>query len=159
MASFLSLSKPRTTILVGFSDYYRLPSVSICGVPVHSNLAQAIVYEISKHRLLHYWADWKLTHMKDWDVIEFSPFEQSRDKTAVHMLHFITKCMSNTLSTMAILQWQGYASTNLCPCCGTVPETIQHIYQCNHEVSWGRWTASVYALQKWLETQNMDPNK
>ena len=43
MVLFLNLPALRTTIAVGLSDPYGLPSVSICGVPVHSNIAQAIL--------------------------------------------------------------------------------------------------------------------
>ena len=32
------------------------------------------------------------------------------------------------------------------------------MYQYTHEGSHGRWTASVYALRKWLETWNTDPD-
>ena len=157
MASLLILPAPRTTIAVGFSDPYGLPSVSIRGVPVHSNIAQYIVYKISKHRILQYWVGWKITHMADWEGINLTPFEREWDRTIVHMSHFIMKCMSNTLSTMTILQQWGYASTNLYQRCGTVLETMHHMYQCIHEGSRGRWTASVEVLRKWLETRNIDP--
>ena len=86
--------------------------------------------------------------MEDWEVINIAPFEQAQDSTTVYMLLFIMKFMSNTLSTMILLQQRGHESTNLCPRCGTVPETMYYMYQCNHEVSCGRWTTSVYALQK-----------
>ena len=59
---------------------------------------------------------------------------------------------------MTILQQQGHATTNLCPCCGVTPETIQHIYQCTREGSRYRRTASVNALRKWLKACNMDPD-
>ena len=45
MALSLSSPAPITTIVVGLSDPYGLPRISIHGVPVHSNLAQTIVYE------------------------------------------------------------------------------------------------------------------
>ena len=57
MASFQLSPETRNTISVGLSYPYGLPSVSICRVPVHSNLAQSIEYEISKCRLLQYWDD------------------------------------------------------------------------------------------------------
>ena len=66
MASFLPSPETRTTIAVGFSDAYGLPSVSILRVPVPSNLSQSIVYEISKPWLFQYWVDWNLTHMSEW---------------------------------------------------------------------------------------------
>ena len=59
------------------------------------------------------------------------------------MSQFITKWISNTLYTMDILQQQGHASTNLCPWCGTVPETIYHLYRWTHEGSLNRWTVSL----------------
>ena len=114
MASFLRLPAPRTSLAVGFSYLYGLPSLSIRGVPVHSNLAQSTVYDISKHRLLQYLFDQKLTHMEDWEEIYLSPFEQAWDRTTAHMSHFITKFMRNSLSTMTIIQEQDHASTNLC---------------------------------------------
>ena len=40
--------------------------------------------------------------MINWEVIGLKPFEQSRGRTTVHIAHFITKFMSNTLSTMTI---------------------------------------------------------
>ena len=104
MASLLSSSEPRTTISIGFSDPYGLPIVSICGVPVHSNIYQATVYEISKHWILQYWVDRKLTQMEYWEGSDLTKFEQAWDRTTVHMSHFITKCRSNTLYTMKILQ-------------------------------------------------------
>ena len=42
MESFLLSSATKNTIVVGFTNPYGLPSVSICGVPIHSNLAQYI---------------------------------------------------------------------------------------------------------------------
>ena len=42
--------------------------------------------------------------MADWEVINLSPFEQAQYRTTVHKSHFITKFISNTLSTMEILQ-------------------------------------------------------
>ena len=74
------------------------------------------------------------------------------------MSHFIKKCMSNTLPTMPILQRQGNATTNLCPCCGVTPEIIKHIYQFTHEGSHNTWTALVDALRKYLEARNTDPD-
>ena len=76
--------------------------------------------------------------------------------TTSHMVKFITKCMSNTLSTMAILQRRGHAKTNLWPRYGLDPKTIQHLYQCTHEGRSGIWTASVDTLSKWLEAWNTD---
>ena len=72
------------------------------------------------------------------------------------MAHFFTKCMSNTLPTMTILQLQVHATTNLLPRCGITPETIKHLYQCSHKGSRGRWAELVDALQKFLEDQNAD---
>ena len=54
MASLLIYPEIRNTLAVGLSYPYRLPSASITGVPVHSNLAQIIAYEISKLQLLQY---------------------------------------------------------------------------------------------------------
>ena len=51
--------------------------------------------------------------MADWDESDLSPHEQSLDMNTVHMLQFITKCMSNTLSTMKIIQLWVHASTKL----------------------------------------------
>ena len=104
MESFLVSQETRNTIAVEFSDTYALPSVSICGVPVHSNLAQYIAYENYKFRMLKYWANRNLTHMADWEVIYLTSFKQARDKTTVHMLHFIKKFMSNNLYTRTVLQ-------------------------------------------------------
>ena len=132
IASFLSSLVPRTIISVGFSDHYELPSLSICKVPFHSNIALAIVYKIYKHRLLQYWDDHKLTQMADWEEIDLTPFEQGRKSNTVHMSHFITKCMSKTLSTLTILQQQGHTYANLFPCCGVSLETIQHLYKFTH---------------------------
>ena len=99
-----------------------------------------------------------LTHMIDWEEIDLIPFERSHNRTTIHMSHFIKKIMINTLFTMKILQQQGHASTNLFPKCGTVPETIHYLYRLTNERSSGRWTASVDALGKWIETWNMDPD-
>ena len=65
MASLISSPAQRTPLVVGLSDPYKLPSVSIFRVPVHSNSVRSIVYEISKHRQLQYWVDRKLTHMEN----------------------------------------------------------------------------------------------
>ena len=78
--------------------------------------------------------------------------------TTVHMSHFITKCMSNTLTNMAILQLKGNKTTNLCPCCGVDTETTQHLCQCTHSGNRGIKTVSVDALRKCLEAWNMDPD-
>ena len=74
------------------------------------------------------------------------------------MASFIKKCMSNTFSTMTILLQWWHAKNNLCLRCGLDLETIHHLYQCNHEGGRGRQTASVDALQKWLEARNIDPD-
>ena len=96
--------------------------------------------------------------MAYWKEIGLSPFEQAPDRTTDNMSHFITKCMSNTLSTMIILQQWVHSSTKLCLCCGPVPETIHSKYQCTHEVSRGRCTASVDTFRKWLGKLNKDSN-
>ena len=102
MASLLRYLAPRTPLVVGLSDTYGIPNLPIHGFPVHSNLTQSIVYEISKHRLLQCWVDRKITHMLDWDGIDLSPFELAWDRDTFHMSHFVTKCISNTLYTMNI---------------------------------------------------------
>ena len=158
MASFILSPATINTISVGFLDPYGLPSVPILGIPVLYNLTQYIVYKISKLQLLQYWADLNLTHMADWEVIEILPFKQARDTTTVHMAQLITKCMSNTLTTMKIPQQQVHATKNLCLRCGLDLDTIQHLYQLTQEEIHGIWTASVYALQKWLKARNMDPD-
>ena len=66
--------------------------------------------------------------------------------------------MSNTLSTMTILQQRVHASANLCLLCGVVLEKIQHIYQVTHEGSSIIWTESVDTLNKWLDKLNKDPD-
>ena len=104
MTSFILLSATRNTIVVGFSDTYILSSIYIRGVPVHSNLAQSIAYKISKLRILQYWDNKNLTHMSYWEGIELTSFKQAPDNTTVHMVNFITKGMSNTFSTITILQ-------------------------------------------------------
>ena len=131
----LCLTAPRTPLVLLFSYPYGFPRLSNHRVPVHSNISQSIVYEISKHLLLQKWVDLKFTPMADWEGIELSPFEQVQYGTTVHISNFITKCMSSTLSTMTILQWQRHASTNLCQWCGLVLEMIHHMYQCTHEGS------------------------
>ena len=113
MASFLISLSPRTSLAVGFLYPYGLPSLSVRGVPVHSNINQSIVYEISNHWLLQYWIDKKLTHKADWEVSDLSPFEREWGRTKFHMSHFITKRMSNTQSNMMILNRRGHTSTNL----------------------------------------------
>ena len=74
------------------------------------------------------------------------------------MAQFIMKYMSNTLPDMTILQQLGHATTNLFPCYGLDPETIQHMYQCTHGGRRGRWTALLDTLQKQLEARNTDPD-
>ena len=157
MASFLISPATRNTIAVRLSYPYGLPSVSIHGFnshhnpnPIHSNIDQSIAYKISKRRLIKYLAYWNLTHMAYCEGIELTSFKQSWDKTNVHMAHFITKCMSNTLSTVTILQRRGHVATNLWPRCVLSKEKIQHLYQYTHEGIHGRWTVSVDALRKWL---------
>ena len=113
MASFLRSSAPRTTIAVELSYPYMLKSVSICRAPFHSNISQDVFYKISKYQILQYWVDWKLTHVADWEGIDLTPFELARNRTTFHMSHFIKKCMSNTLSTMKIIQRQGNESNNI----------------------------------------------
>ena len=71
---------------------------------------------------------YKTNSQGDWEEIDLSPFEKAKDSTTVHMSHFIKKIMSNTLSTMEILQQRGHAYTNLFPCFWMVLETIQHLY-------------------------------
>ena len=44
MAEFLLSLATRNIIAVGFSDPCELPSTSIHGVPIHSNIAQSITY-------------------------------------------------------------------------------------------------------------------
>ena len=58
---------------------------------------------------------------------------------------------------MTILHWQGHTTTNICMSCSLSPDMIQHIYQCNHEGSRSRWTASADALRKFLGAWNTDP--
>ena len=89
--------------------------------------------------------------------MDLTPFKRAGERTTIHMSHFITKCMSNTLSTRKILQRRGHASNNLYPGCGISPVTIQNMYQCTYEGSCVICIVTVYALRKWLEKQNMDP--
>ena len=134
-----------------------MPSVSIHRAPFHSNISQSIAYEISKRWLLQHWEDRNLTHTADWDKIDVPLFKRSRETTTTHIAHSITKFMSNTLPTMTIKQLRGHATTNLCPRCGVTTNTIEHMFQCTHTGSYGRWTVSVDALRKWLEDRNTDP--
>ena len=103
MTSFIVSPATRNTIAVVFLNPYGLQSVSIRGVSVHSNITLSIAYEISKLRLLQYWANRNLTHTADWEVIDLTSFKRAQDNTNIRMAHFITKYMSNTLSTMPIL--------------------------------------------------------
>ena len=134
-----------------------MPIISIQIAPVHSNIAQYITYEISKRQLLQHWDDQKLTHTADWDYIDLTSFKQARLMISFHMAHFITKCISNTLSTMTFIQRQGHATTNLFPRYDITLVIIQHLYQCTHKGIRDRWTNSVDTLRKWLEAQNTDP--
>ena len=135
-----------------------MPSVSIHGDPIHSNITQYIVYDISKLCLLKSWDYCNLTHTEEWDEIELTLFKLAQETTTIHMAHFITKCTSNNLPNMTILQRQLHAKTNLCLWCGINTETIQHHYKCTHKGIRNRWTASVDALKKRLEYRNTDPD-
>ena len=104
MVEFLLSSAKRNTMTIGLSDPHGMTSVLIHGSPIQSNIAQSIAYEISKRRLLQHLDDWNLTHMSDWDEIDLILFKKLRETTTAHMVHFITKLMSNTLPTMTILQ-------------------------------------------------------
>ena len=72
MAFFLLSTSTINTIAVVISYPYGIPSLSIRGVPVHSNLAQFISYKNSKLRILQYWANRNLTHMADWEGIDLT---------------------------------------------------------------------------------------
>ena len=157
MTAFLLSSSTRNTIAIGLLDLHGIPSVSIQGDPVHSNIAQYITYEIYKRWILQHYHNQNLTHMEDWDKIDVTSVKQARETTTVHMTHFITKYMSNTLATMTILQQRGHATTNHWPLYGVTLDMIQHLYQFTHEGSRGKWTASVDALRKWLKARNTDP--
>ena len=126
-----------------------LQATKLINLQIPSPLQSRPVYslKITKHRILQYWVDCKLTHMADWEVIYLTPFERARDRNIFHMSHFIMKFMINTLSTMNILQQWGHASTNLYPCCGTVLETIHHMSPFTQGRSCSRWTAPVDTLR------------
>ena len=138
-----------TTYYVTFICRNRSLRVSIISTRIlvsqelyHYNLAHSIVWKISKRQPLQYWADRNPNNMADSEWMDLTSFKWAHDKTTFHMEHFIKKCMSNNLSTMAILQQQGHAATNLCHGCGLVPEMIQHMYQCTHKGSrtaWKNW--------------------
>ena len=113
MGAFLLSSEKINTISIGISDPHVITSVSVHRSPVHSNISQYISYEISKLWLLQHWDDRNLTHTAYWDKIDLTLFEKLWETTTVHMKHFITKCMSNTLPNMTILQLRGHPTTNL----------------------------------------------
>ena len=158
MAAFLLSSATRNTMAIGISDYHRILSLSIHGSPVHSNITHSIAYKIPKRWLLQHWDDWTLTHTEDWDETNLTLFKQAWETTTIHMAHFITKCIINTLTAMKTLHLQGHLTTKMFPLYGVTLETIQHLYQCNHEGSHRIWTASVDVLRKWLKAQNMEPD-
>ena len=83
MDSFLISTAPINPIVLGLSDPYGLPRVSISEVPVRINIYQSIVYEISKHWLLPYWVDEKITHISKWEVIDLTQFGRAQDRTTV----------------------------------------------------------------------------
>ena len=56
--------------------------------------------------------------MADWEVIGLTSFKLARDKTTVHMEHFITKYISNALSVVTIQQLQIHVTTNPYLRCG-----------------------------------------
>ena len=59
--------------------------------------------QISKCIPLQHWDHQNLTHIEDWNEIDLTSLKRTRNMTTVHMVHFITKFMSNTFSTMIIL--------------------------------------------------------
>ena len=128
MGSFLFSPETRNTIAVGFLDPYGLPSASIHGVTIHSNIDHSIAYKISKLRLLQYRYYWNLTHMEYWEMIDLTSIKWARDTTTVYMVHFIAKCMSNTSPIITLLQQRLHATTNLLPHCGLSLDKIQHMY-------------------------------
>ena len=52
MAAFILPPVIKNKIAIGISDPHGIPSVSIHGSPVHSNISLYIAYKISKFRLL-----------------------------------------------------------------------------------------------------------
>ena len=104
MPAYLLSSATRNTIAIGLSDLHGILSVSIHESPVHSNIDQSIGYEISRHQLLQHWDSKSLTHIADWDEINFTLFKLARETTNAYMSHFVRKCISNTLPTMTFLQ-------------------------------------------------------
>ena len=72
LASFILLPLTRNTAEIGLLYPQGIPSVSIHGSPLHSNIAQSIAYEIYKLRLLQHWDNRNLTHTADWDKIDLA---------------------------------------------------------------------------------------
>ena len=103
MAASLLSSATRTIMEIGLLEPHVIPSVSIYRSPVQSNIAQYIAYKISERWILQYWDYHNLTDTSDWDEIDLTFFKRARETTTVHMEHFITKCMINTLPSMKIL--------------------------------------------------------
>ena len=56
-----------------------------------------------------------LTHEENWEDIDLQCFEMERDKLPTHMIHLITKFLTNTLPVMQILHRRQYATSYLCP--------------------------------------------
>ena len=104
MASFIILPVTRNTTAIRLLDPHGISNVFIHESPVHSNITHYITCKISKLRLIQDWDDHNLTQTSDWDGICPTFFKRARDTTTVHMAHFITKYMSNTLPNMTILQ-------------------------------------------------------
>ena len=91
------------TLNIGFNDNHRLPGITICDKPTHSNISHSIIYEIAKTHPLRYWIEKVQTHQSTWEDIDPKCFERERDKFPTHMIHFITKCITNTLTVIKIL--------------------------------------------------------
>ena len=69
MAAFVLLSAKINAMVIELSDLHGMPSVSINGSKIHSNISQSIAYKIYKRRLPRHWDYWNLTHTADWEEI------------------------------------------------------------------------------------------
>ena len=59
-----------------------------------------------------------LTNKKTWEDIDPECFKRVRENFPIHMIHFITNYLTNTLPVMQILYLRQNEMSDLCPCFG-----------------------------------------
>ena len=127
-------------------------------MPITSNLASTIRYQIGKNRIVKWWRfKQRIKPDVSNEDIDWEVMQRVSEELSFGMRRFVSKWVSHHISVGRMMKFRSERNSSKCPCCGHGEETTIHVLRCPASSCRLRWTKELHTLDKWMRDNRTAP--